>query len=385
MNDAELENIIARGHGLIKELEAYREMLLANVVMISEIPAPTFAERERIIFFQQRLVEEGLHSISIDEVGNGVGILPGREGRQTILVTAHADTPFSMSHDHACTLTKDRIHGPGIADNSLGLAVLATLPTILAGLDIHLENDLLFLASTATLEHGNQRGLRFFLGNTKRNIATGVSVEGASLGRLHYRSMASLGGKINCNVNRRVNQKSAIEVMNRIINRLHEIKTDSEQHTGLVFGEISGGASYKVPARNTSLSFQLRSDMDENVAVIKNRITAILDDESKESGVSCHLEDIASTRAGGLDSDHPLVLLTRKIMAGLDIQPRESIYSAVTSGFVEHDIPAVCLAVTEADNINYSDEFVEIEPILTGIAQLIGVLMAIDGGLCAQH
>lgn len=383
MKNVELEKVIARGHGLITELEAYREMLLANAVMISEIPAPTFAEQKRIHFFQQRLVEEGLHSISIDELGNGVGILPGRVGKQTVLVTAHADTPFSITHNHSCTLKRDRIYGPGIADNSLGLAVLATLPIILSGLDIHLENDLLLLASTASLEHGNQRGLRFFLGNTKRNIAAGVSVEGAPLGRLHYRSMASLGGKINCHVNRRVNQKSGIEIMNRIINRLTKIKTDSEQHTGLVFGAISGGASYKVPARNTSLSFQLRSDMDENVEEIRSRITAILDDESRESGVSCHLEVIASTRAGGLDSDHPLVLLSRKIMTGLGLQSRKSIYSSVVSGFVEHDIPSVCLGITEADNINYPDEFVEIEPLLTGVAQLIVVIMAIDGGLYA--
>ncbi len=383
MNNVELEKIIARGHGLTAELEAYREMLLANVVMISEIPAPTFAEKERIHFFQQRLVEEGLHSISIDELGNGVGILPGREGKQTVLVTAHADTPFPVTHNHSCTLARDRIYGPGIADNSLGLAVLATLPIILTGLGIRLKNDLLLLASTTSLGHGNQRGLRFFLGNKKRDIAAGVSVEGAPLGRLHYRSMASLGGKINCHVNRRVNQKSAIEVMNRVMNRLTEIRTDSRQHVDLIFGEISGGASYKVPARNTGLSFQLRGDMDENVAATKNRITAILDDESREAGVSCHLEDIASTRAGGLDSDYPLVLLTRKIMAGLDIQPRESIYSAVVSGFVEHDVPSVCLGITDADNINYADEFVEIEPILTGVAQLIGVLMAIDGGFYA--
>jgi acetylornithine deacetylase/succinyl-diaminopimelate desuccinylase-like protein len=383
MNNIELEKIIARGHGLTAELESYRDMILANAVMISEIPAPTFAEEDRIHFFQQRLVEEGLHSISIDELGNGVGILPGKTGKRTVLVTAHADTPFPATHNHSCTLERDRIYGAGIADNSLGLAVLATLPLILNGLGIRLENDLLLLASTASLGHGNQRGLRFFLGNTKRDIAAGISVEGVPLGRLHYRSMASLGGKINCNVNRRVNQKSAIEIMNRIINRLAEIKTDSEQHTGLIFGEISGGASYKVPARNTSLSFQLRSDVDENVALIRSRITAILDDESRESGVSCHLEDIAGTKAGGLDYAHPFVLLTRKIMAGLDIQPRESIYSAVISGFVEHNVPSICLGITEADNVNYADEFVEIEPILTGVAQLIGVVMAIDGGVNA--
>ena len=104
-----------------------------------------------------------------------------------------------------------------------------------------------------------------------------------------------------------------------------------------------------------------------------------------ETGVSCHLEGIARTSAGGLESDHPLVFLSREIMLSLGIQSRESIYSAIISGYVEQGIPAVCLGITEGDNINYLDEYVEIEPILTGVAQLIGVLMAIDGGCYAQY
>ncbi len=71
-----LEAVLSRVRGLVMELEPYREMLLANTVMISEIPAPTFDERDRIAFLEQRFTESGLHSTSIDECGNGVGILP---------------------------------------------------------------------------------------------------------------------------------------------------------------------------------------------------------------------------------------------------------------------------------------------------------------------
>ena len=385
MSEVELETVLNQLQGLAARLEPFREMLLANLVMLGEIPAPTFGEQDRMAFLQQRFTESGLQNISVDEMGNGVAILPGTEGRQTILLTAHADTPFPATANHSYTLGSDKIHGPGIADNSLGLAVLATLPTFLDGLGIQLKNDLLLLGSTGSLEQGNQRGLRFFLSNTNVVPAAGISIEGATLGRLHYRSMASLGGKITCKVSRKVSQKSAIEVLNQVINRLVEIKLPGKSHTGLVLGEIAGGASYKIPARHTQLTFQLRSDADEVVADIRSQITALLDDESRERGVSCHLESMARTRAGGLESDHDLVFLTRRIMAHLGIHSRDSIYSAIMSGYVEHEIPAVCIGLTNGDNINYQDEYVEIEPILTGVAQLIGVLMAIDGGCCAKH
>ncbi len=270
-----------------------------------------------------------------------------------------------------------------MGDNSLGLAVLATLPTILEGLDIQLKNDLTFLGAGGSLEQGNMQGLRFFLANCNRLPMAGLSIEGVTLGRLHYRSMSSLGAMISCNVRRKVSQASAIEVLNRIINRLVRIDMPKESHTGLVFGEIAGGASYKIPARNAQLTFQLRSDNDGTIADIRRQIHTILDDESREKGVSCHLERIARTSAGGLASDHPLVSMSRRIMAGLGVQSRESIYSAIMSAHVEHNIPAICLGITEGENINYPDEYVEIEPILTGVAQLIGVLLVIDGGCCA--
>lgn len=378
-----LENILYRVHGLVAELEPFREMLLANVVMIGEIPAPTFFEQERIAFLQQRFTESGLNSISVDELGNGAGVLPGTDGDRTILITAHADTPFAAGEDHTCTLETNRILGPGTADNSVGLAVLATLPTILEGLSIRLKHDLIFLGSTGSLEQGNQRGLRFFLSNIDQCPSAALAIEGVPVGRLHYRSMASLGGVINCNVRRKVSQISAIEVLNRVINRLVRVDLPLDSHSGIVFGEISGGVSYKIPARNTQLTFQIRSDDDETVSDISRQINAILDDESREKGVSCHLQRIARTSAGGLESDHPLVYTSRRIMTALGIQPRKSVYSAIMSGYVEHDIPAICLGITEGENINYPDEYVEIEPILTGVAQLIGVLLAVDGGFCA--
>ena len=74
--------------------------------MLGEIPAPTFAEEDRIQFLANRFTEEGLQNISIDEAGNAMGILPGQKGDHTILVVAHADTPFDAASDHAMFVTE---------------------------------------------------------------------------------------------------------------------------------------------------------------------------------------------------------------------------------------------------------------------------------------
>ena len=80
-----LPDLVAKACGL-------KELLLANLVMMGEIPAPTFREQKRIAFLMQRFSECGLQNVSSDEVGNGLGILPGSTGEKNIVIVAHVDT-----------------------------------------------------------------------------------------------------------------------------------------------------------------------------------------------------------------------------------------------------------------------------------------------------
>ena len=41
-------------NGLEEKLKKYRELILANLVMVGEIPAPTFNEGERVKFIVDR-------------------------------------------------------------------------------------------------------------------------------------------------------------------------------------------------------------------------------------------------------------------------------------------------------------------------------------------
>ena len=69
------------GEGTIKALPEMlmpmRERLLANLVMLSQIPAPTGQEVERVRFLLDRFTEAHLSDASSDEAGNAVGRLRG--------------------------------------------------------------------------------------------------------------------------------------------------------------------------------------------------------------------------------------------------------------------------------------------------------------------
>ena len=89
----------------------------------------------------------------------------GAESDGAILLVAHLDTLFPDGTEHITEVQPDRVVGASVADDSLGLAMLATLPHLLEHLGIALRSDLLLLGTTRSLGRGNLAGLRFFLEN----------------------------------------------------------------------------------------------------------------------------------------------------------------------------------------------------------------------------
>jgi len=381
-----MDQIIDLTRELPSRIKPLLELLLGNLVFIGEIPAPTFHEQKRIKFLVQRFTECGLQNCSIDEKGNGAAILPGETGEKTILVAAHADTPFDSTVNHSFSISSQYVAGPGAGDNSLGLAVLATLPTIMARLNLRLQSNLLLLGTTSSLEKGNQEGIRFFLANKKTEIAAGIALEGILLGRLGFRSMATMGGEIICRFNT-LNEKDsgAIDLLNQIIHQLRKRIRQQFNDATLVLGAVDGGASYKTPARSARLRFLVRSENDDTIEQTMEQINQIVAAVQHDSSSKIRFDVIVRNRAGGLEIDDPFIVQTKRIMKALGILPLEINHSTNTSSFMEQGIPALCLGLTTGENLNYPDERVAIAPITTGVAQLIGLLFAIDGGCCGQY
>lgn len=373
-------------HDLPISLGEYREMLLANLIMIGEIPAPAFDEKARIAFVKQRFTECGLQKVSSGSAGNGLAVLPGRSEGRSILITAHTDTPFPDTVAHTLTVSSDRVTGPGVADNSLGLAALTTLPTIIEGLGLEFTHDLVFMADTRSLGKGNLEGLRSFLTRADIPILAGLSIEGVQLGRLDYISLATLGGEIECIAKtwNGIGGQDTIAALNEIITRLRNIPMPGEPLTRLILGSISGGTSYKTPANSATLRFQLRGESDAVVDGIAEEILTICEEMASNLDIDVDFDVIARTRAGGLSPGHPLVQNALSVQQSLGIGTIAPAHSSAASVFLEEGLPSLTVGVSLGENRGGVREYVEIEPTLKGLAQVIGILRAIDGGCCGE-
>ena len=385
--EKEFEGILEQLPDIESQLHDFREVILGNLVMLGEIPAPTFKESERVDFITNRFSELGLLNASTDEVGNGVGILEGEEGENNILLVAHADTIFSEKIDHTITVHTDRVVGAGVADDSLGLAVLTSLPTILDRLDINLQNDLILMAATRSRGRGNLEGLRFVLDNNKIPIKAGASIEGVQLGRLSHSSIGMLRGEISCNVPEeydwtRFGDASAILTLNEVINKINDIPLPKRPRTSIVMGSIDGGSSFNQIATNALLRFEIRSESGDMVTEIGYRMEEIVAEVSSRTGDDIELDIFAQREPGGISFSHPLARKTRFIMNALDIKPRIAPSTSELAAFIDHKIPAVTLGITEGDHLQETNETIKIDPMYKGLTQLIGTVLAIDGGFC---
>jgi acetylornithine deacetylase/succinyl-diaminopimelate desuccinylase-like protein len=379
---------------ILHSLDAYQErirelseIILTNLVMVAEIPAPTFAEQRRMQFLLERFNEYQLLNCSTDEVGNALAILPGTDGDRNILVAAHMDTVFPETEDHTVLIQPGSVTGRGIGDNSMGVAAVASLPIILEQLGINLKSNVILMGSARSLGRGDIEGMRFFLDNKELPISSGILVEGVKLGRLSYASIGMIRGEIIYQVPEeydwtRFGAGGAIVNMNDVINRILEIPLPRRPRTTIVLNSVESGASFNTIPTQASLQFEIRSESGELVQELGDQIGDITAEVSSQTGADVVFHVLSRRQPGGLKFSHPLADHARNILKQLGITSRITPSTSELSAFIDQGIPAVTVGITDGDHLNEENERLDIQPIEKGLAQLLGLLLALDGGCC---
>ncbi len=376
--------------GMQEDLREIRDILLTNLVMIGEIPSPTFKEQGRMNFLVNRFNQYNLLNCSTDEIGNGLGILPGIKGERNILVVAHLDSEYDEKIDHTISIQPNSVSGPGIADNALGLAVVASLPYILDKLQIKLNSNLVLMGSARSQGTGNLEGIRFFLKNSDINITTGLSVEGVRLGRLSNSSV----GMVRCEIHYWVPEGydwtqfgavGSIVTLNEFINKILEIPIPSRPSTNIIFSSITSGLGFSKVSTKAELKLEIQSESEEMVELLLEKINNIAVEIASKRSSRVIVKEIARRKPGGIEFSHPLVTNAIKIMEDLDIKPRITPSMSELSAFIDKGIPALTIGISDIETVEKTAESVKIEPMYKGLAQLISLLIAIDRGYCDQN
>jgi len=356
--------------------------VLELAIKIQQIPAPTFDELQRAGFIRDRFLQENLVDIEIDEIGNVYGRLPGSGETQPIVLSAHLDTVFPAGTDLHIERTAEKIVGPGIGDNAVGVAGLFGLLWLIHQHRVTLNADLWLVANVGEEGLGDLRGMRALVDRFADQTQAYIILEGMALGQVYHRGLGVHRYRITVKTSGGhswvdFGKPSALHELAQIVNQLLALQLPDQPRTSLNVGVIEGGTSVNTIAAEAHLELDLRSEDASVLGELVNTVESIVDN-SHESDVQATIETIGQRPYGEIPRDHPLIRLAIQGLERVDIQPRLNIGSTDANIPLSLGYPAVCLGLTSGDGAHTINEFIRTSPLELGLEQLMYIIKGLD-------
>jgi len=358
----------------VKNIE-FLNRIIEFLAQIQQIPAPTFQENKRARFVLERFQSEGLNDVSMDQVGNVYACLPGTGSGMPLIISAHLDTVFPLETDLTITRKPDRVIGPGIGDNSLGVAALFGLLWLLREEEHFLPGDVWLVANVGEEGLGDLRGMRAVVDRFGKDVLAYLVLEGLSLGYIQHRALGvqrfritarSEGGHSWSDYGR----PSSIHAIAALVTDISSMKLPLEPRTTLNVGRIGGGTSVNVIAAEAWMELDLRSEDPKTLVELIRDLERLIKLASRP-GVKFETEIIGQRPSGALEISHPLISLADECLREQDFQPLLTIGSTDANIPLSRNYPSLVLGVTTGGGAHTTEEFIYTEPILRGMEQLV--------------
>ncbi len=355
------------------------ERVIERAIEIQQIPAPTFDEKKRAEFVRDLFAEEGLPDVSMDEVGNVYGRWSVGGGRimdgRPLIVSAHLDTVFP--HETSLEVKREggKIVGPGLGDNSLGVAALFGLLWMLRERKIELGGDVWLVANVGEEGLGDLRGMKAVVERFGADVQAYLVLEGLALGHVYHRAVGVKRYRVTAHTTgghswSDYGRPSAIHEMAKLIVQLSSLELPGHPRTTMNVGKISGGTSVNVIASEASIDLDLRSEGQESLAELVSRAEKLIHNANRPD-INVGTEVIGQRPAGEIDPHHPFVKLAEECLR------EQGLTAILTSGSTDANVPlskgypAVVLGISTGGSAHTVHEFINTEPVEMGMEQLV--------------
>lgn len=378
-------------------IEANHENTLESQVTIAEIPAPTFHEARRAAYMASEFRRAGLADVEIDKQGNVLGWREG-EIKDALVLAAHLDISFAPCVTTRVRKEGKRWYGPGIGDDSRGLAALLTIAEAMNHASLRTHRTVLFVANVGEEGLGDLNGVRYlFQESPHRNrLREFISMDGSDPSRIvtggtgvkRYRVVVSgPGGHSYGNFGR----PSAIHAAGRIIDLLADMEVPAQPKTTFNVGRIEGGTAVNAIAEECSFEIDLRSVdpgiLDRIEAKLFEAVRVGVERENKAraaSGVALKSEMklVGNRPAGQMKPDNPLVRAAEWAVKESGFQPGLDFSSTDANLPISIGIPAVTMgAGGRGGNAHSLGEWYEPAAAWKGPQTVLLTILAFDSGI----
>jgi tripeptide aminopeptidase len=354
------------------------QKILEKAIAIQQIPAPTLFEGQRSAYLLSQFEAEGLSDVQADVLGNVYGRLPGRKSLLPVIISAHIDTVFPDGTNLEVSFKEGKINGPGIGDNSLGVAGLFGLLWALRQRRISLPDDLWLVANVGEEGLGDLCGMRAVVDRFGTGARAYIILEGMALGQVYHRGLGVRRYRITARTEGGhswvdYGRPSAIHELAALVARLSALTLPRNPRTSLNVGIISGGTSVNTIAPQASIELDLRSESERT---LKSLVDQVLNQVrmANRSGVEFQAELIGDRPVGKIAAEHPLIKLAIQCLQEQGLQPNLSIGSTDANIPLSRKLPAVCIGLTTGRGAHTAHESILTEPLASGMVQLVSLV-----------
>jgi acetylornithine deacetylase/succinyl-diaminopimelate desuccinylase-like protein len=367
------------------DFAAQQQELVDLCIQVQQIAAPTGAEDARARWVADWLGRRGFADVEIDALDNVFACLRGDRRQPALLVSAHTDTVFPAATDLSVRHAEGqrRIYGPGLGDNSTGVAALLWLAA-------HLRSgppppvDVWFVANTGEEGNGNLRGMRAAVDRLQPQLGAAIVIEGMGLPRVVSRALGSRRYRISASAPgghswSDFGAASAVHVLVNLAAELTRLRLPAAPRTTYNIGVIGGGTSVNSIAQSAELELDLRSEEPAALAALVEQVQQIVHrfqtPRWRQAGVIVNAELIGDRPAGGLPDDHPLVQAAVQSLFAVGVQPQVANRISSTDANVplSRGIPSVCIGITDGGNAHRLDEWIAPDLLPKGMQHLLAV------------
>lgn len=376
----EMARLIARADfkAAVQTLADQHERTVADIVTLTEIPAPPFKEQARAEAYRAMLAAHGLKDVEIDAEGNVMGLRKGTRPGPVVVISAHLDTVFPEGVSVKVRREGTKLYAPGVADDSRSLAVLLAYVRALDAAGIRTRSDILFVGTVGEEGAGDLRGVRHFFskGKYKDRTKAFFSVDGIDpahlthigVGSKRYRATFKGPGGHSYGAFGIVNPMAA---MAKAITDLYRIEPPVDPKVTYSASVTGGGTSVNAIPDKVFTEFDMRSADAAELARLDARLKTILAEavaaenaarSTRVGAVSLELTPIGDRPAGQTPKEAPIVANTAAAIEALGYAPVFNASSTDANAPMALAIPAVTIGSGGSGGRAHSlDEWIDVE------------------------
>ena len=288
--------------------EVHKTQMFDTLKELCAIPAPSYLEHQRAAYCKAWLEAVGATNVYIDEALNVIFPLGCENSSEITVFAAHTDTVFPDTEPMPYFDDGERIHCPGVSDDTASVTVLMLMAKFFIENRLLPQKGILFVCNSCEEGLGNLKGVKHLFKSYAGRISRFISFDSSlnsvvdgCVGSHRYEVEVLTEGGHSFSA---FGKPNAIAALSKIVNEIYKIEVPEKEGVRTTYnvGTVSGGTSVNTIAQNAKMLCEYRSDDLECLAVMQAKFKDIFEKANTED-VSVRVTPVGERPCGNIDRE----------------------------------------------------------------------------------